>query len=108
MLTAAREIRGLCAGLDCAGFEQSRIHQVGRFHLFTVIGEAARRVSDATRAAHATLPWRDMIGMRNRLVHEYDQIDIDLTWDTIERDVPMLIVALEVILAKMDSDEAEE
>jgi len=63
-----------------------------------VIGEAARRISDETRTAYTELPWSDMIGMRNLMVHEYDDIDIAIVWETVINDLPLLIDSLEKIL----------
>ena len=60
-----------------------------------VIGEAARRVSEATRVALPDLPWLDMLAMRNLLIHEYDDVDADIVWDTVQQDVPELAAALE-------------
>ncbi|MBA4371173.1 MAG: nucleotidyltransferase [Coriobacteriaceae bacterium] len=56
-----------------------------------VIGEAARRMSDATRELHPVLPWAQMIAMRNLLVHDYGTIDMREVWVTATRDVPHLV-----------------
>lgn len=63
-----------------------------------VVGEAAGRVSEAARSKHADIPWRDIVGMRNRLIHGYDAMDMNLLWDTVTVDLPPLIEALEQIL----------
>ena len=63
-----------------------------------IIGEAARRVSATTRDAYAAIPWKDIIGQRNILAHEYGQIDYELLYKTASQDVPALIALLEVIL----------
>lgn len=63
-----------------------------------IIGEAARRISDDTQAAFPILPWREMIGMRNIMIHEYDDIDLDTVFKTVEKDLPALIKSLEGIL----------
>lgn len=63
-----------------------------------IIGEAARRVSDQTRRATPEVPWTDINGMRNRLVHKYDDIDLDIVWDTVQKSLPMLVSELEKIL----------
>ena len=60
-----------------------------------ILGEAARRVSDATRAAHPGLPWHEMIGMRNIVVHEYDDVDLVVVWSAVMQDLSPLIRALE-------------
>ena len=56
----------------------------------TVIGEAVRRLCAEFRAKHADLPWRDIGSLRNRMVHEYDQIDLELIWAIVSREVPEL------------------
>ena len=66
-----------------------------------IIGEAARRVSDKTRT-ELPLPWSDMVSMRNRMIHEYDDIDITTVWVTAKRDLPPLIAFLEKIIKSGD------
>ena len=63
-----------------------------------IIGEAAARVGEDTRAKLYRLPWADMIGMRNRLVHAYFDIDLSLLWTTIVDDLPNMIRELERIV----------
>ena len=53
-----------------------------------IIGEAASRVSQDFRATHPQLPWADIVGMRNRLIHAYFDINLDRVWDTIKKDLP--------------------
>jgi len=60
-----------------------------------VIGEAARRISDEGRAALPDLPWKAMIGMRNVMIHGYDDVDLTVVWNTVKDDLPALIEALE-------------
>jgi uncharacterized protein with HEPN domain len=65
-----------------------------------VLGEAARRVSAVTRATLPGLPWRQMVGMRNRTIHEYDRVDLAVVWETVSRDLPPLITALEGVVPR--------
>jgi len=67
-----------------------------------VIGEAARRVSDKAVEAYANLPWREMIGMRNVMIHGYDDIDLVVVWKTVKDDIPGLAAALEKLLSEWD------
>lgn len=60
-----------------------------------VLGEAASKVSEATRDEAPTIPWRGIIGMRNRLVHGYAAVDHDIVWDVVTRDLPALLTELE-------------
>jgi uncharacterized protein with HEPN domain len=59
-----------------------------------VIAEAARRVSETTRQARFDISWAEINGMRNRLVHEYDDVDFDIVWDVVQNEIPSLITAL--------------
>lgn len=62
-----------------------------------IVGEAARRVSEPTRLFLSKLPWTSLIGMRNLLIHEYDGVDLEIVWETVQRDLPKLVAALEAI-----------
>jgi uncharacterized protein with HEPN domain len=64
-----------------------------------ILGEAARRVSPATRASLSGLPWAAMIGMRNVMIHQYDGVDLYVVWDTVSGDLPPLVKSLERLLA---------
>ena len=64
-----------------------------------VIGEAVKRVSPATRSKHATVPWKDIAGMRDRLIHGYDSVDIDELWKTATEDIPALLESVRAILS---------
>jgi uncharacterized protein with HEPN domain len=63
-----------------------------------IIGEAARRLSPAVRTTLPELTWNAMIGMRNLLIHEYDDVDLSIVWDTVKSDLPALINALEPLV----------
>ena len=63
-----------------------------------IIGEAARRVSQETRDQHPRIPWREMTSMRNLVIHEYDVVDINQVWDTVQNKIPPLIEELAKIV----------
>jgi uncharacterized protein with HEPN domain len=65
-----------------------------------IIGEAARRISEETRTAYPDLPWSDMISMRNVMIHEYDDVDLVIVWETVKNDMPQLVNSLEKILGQ--------
>ena len=66
------------------------------------IGEAASRVSRPGRLAAPKLPWPQIVGMRHRVVHAYFDIDHDLVWEVLDRDLKPLVTALELSLANED------
>ena len=63
-----------------------------------VIGEATKRLGPQFEREHPGMPWRLIAGMRNRLIHGYDGIDMDLLWETVTEDIPKLLPAVEAIL----------
>lgn len=63
-----------------------------------IIGEAANRISETSREKYDHLPWTEMKGMRNLLIHEYDEIDLKEVWNTVKNDLPALIKEIEKIL----------
>ncbi|MDJ0649019.1 MAG: DUF86 domain-containing protein [Xenococcaceae cyanobacterium MO_188.B19] len=64
-----------------------------------IIGEASNRISETTQQSLVTIPWRLIKGMRNRLVHEYDDIDLDTVWETVKTSLPILVIELENIVS---------
>ena len=98
MLSHAREAVELLGNASRRQLGNNRVMQLALTRLMEIIGEAANRVSQATRERTPEIPWPQIIGMRNRLVHGYDVIDYDLLWDTITHDLPPLITALKQII----------
>jgi len=64
-----------------------------------IIGEAASKVSAETRSRHPLVPWEEIVGMRNRLIHAYFDIDLDRVWDTVTADLPPLRTVLEEMVS---------
>ena len=64
-----------------------------------IIGEAANHVDQSIRESNPSIPWEQIISMRNRLVHAYYDINLDIVWNTVQEDLPPLIERLEVVLA---------
>jgi uncharacterized protein with HEPN domain len=87
---------------DRSAFEQNELLQVWFLRHLQLIGEAARRLPEEIRNLAPDIPWQKMIGMRNILVHEYFVIDLDVVWDAVQRDVPLLKPAVEALLKKLE------
>lgn len=98
MLDHAVEIRSLVAGRSLADVEQDRQLQLSLLHLLSLLGETAGRVSESFRTAHPELPWREMTGTRNWLIHAYDQVNLETVWRTASEDIPRLVAQLERLL----------
>jgi uncharacterized protein with HEPN domain len=67
-------------------------------HLFEIIGEAANQVSVELREQTSDVPWFIIIGMRNRLIHAYYSIDLNVVWSTSKIDIPMLITEVKKLI----------
>lgn len=65
-----------------------------------IIGEAAKHVSKATKSAHPDVPWKEMTGMRNKVIHEYFGVDVDIVWETVENSLPTLGKSIQKLLKK--------
>ena len=63
-----------------------------------IIGEAANRVPEGFQEKHPNIEWAQIVGMRNRLIHGYDEVDLDFLWSVVEKDLPVLIDHLEELL----------
>ena len=97
MLDHSREAVDVLGGLSREDLGRNRVMQLALTRLVEIVGEAANRVSEEIRQENPGIPWPQIVGMRNRLVHGYDVIDYGLLWDTITADLPPLIAALQKI-----------
>jgi uncharacterized protein with HEPN domain len=98
MLDAAKEAVDLSSGKSRYDIENERVLNLSLVRLIEVVGEAANRVSTEGRDKYTDIPWPQIIGMRNRLVHGYDSIDFDILYQTVVEDLPLLIAELEKIV----------
>jgi len=94
ILESARLAIAYLEGIDREPFACNTQLQDAVIRRLEIIGEAARRVSEETRVNYPALPWRQMIGMRNQVIHMYDGIDIEVVWATVRKDLPQLLEAL--------------
>lgn len=103
MLEAAYEALEMASGRSREDLDNDRMVLHALVRMIEVIGEAAAQVSRETRELHPNLPWRDMTSMRNRLIHAYFAVDADRVWETVEDDLPQLVMRLERISRDFDS-----
>jgi uncharacterized protein with HEPN domain len=101
MLDTAKRLRGLARHVGRTALEEDDVAQLAMLHLIQRLGEGASRLSADFRAAHSEFPWAEMIGMRNRIVHGYDDLDTDIVWRVAAEDVEPVIAALERALAEV-------
>jgi uncharacterized protein with HEPN domain len=102
MLDHAQEAVEFARGKAKQDLASDRLLQLGLVRLVEIVGEAARRVSPETQLKYPEIPWAKVNGMRNRLVHGYDEINLDTLWDTVTEDLPALLSALPAVLARIE------
>ena len=107
ILIAARKARSFVEGISRAEFGQSDLHQSAVIRALEIMGEAARQISDSTREVHPEIPWEQMSGMRNRLLHEYFRVNVQTVWDTVQNNVPDLIRLIEPLVPPDDEADAD-
>ncbi len=105
MLDHAMEALAMIQGKNRSDLDNDRMLELSLVRLVEIIGEAAVRVGTESREKYPAVPWLQIVGMRNRLVHGYDAVDLNVLWDTIIDDLPPLIAELEkILLTKKDRD----
>jgi uncharacterized protein with HEPN domain len=95
----AREALGMVLGQVRADLDTDRKLNLALVRLLEVLGEAANRVPPEEQRRYPQIPWPQLISLRNRLIHGYDQVDFDILWQIVTRDLPTLAVELEKIVA---------
>ncbi len=92
-----------------AAFESSPLIQIWMVHHLMIIGEAVRSIDPATRQRYAAVPWRQISGMRNILVHDYFRINQQIVWETVEKDLPAFkSQILQIISESLSADDPAE
>jgi uncharacterized protein with HEPN domain len=97
MLDATNEALGFVQGKRRSDLDTDRKLVLSLVKELEIIGEAAGKVSAEIRTQYGAIPWQDISGMRNRLIHAYFDIDLDVVWTTVTKDLPLLKTALETI-----------
>ena len=98
IVEACRLIIEFRGSLNRAAFLKDLKTQSAVVHQLLIIGEAAKRLSDGFRSAHSDVPWRQVTGMRDRLIHMYDHVDLKEVWKTVTADIPVLLLRLEPLV----------
>lgn len=98
MLDSAREAFDFVSGRSRADLNSDRMLTLSLVKLVEIIGEAAYQISEELQAAYPRIPWQDIMGMRNRLVHTYYAINLNILWKTVTEDLPPLVEQLEHVI----------
>lgn len=81
----------LTANMTEAEFQHDERTQLAILYEITILGEVVKRLSTEFRSQHSTIEWRKIAGMRDRLVHDYDEVQLDLVWQVIKINIPELL-----------------
>ena len=98
MLQSAELIQQYTNNCSKENFISNVLLQDAVIRRLLIIAEAARRVSENTKQNLINISWREINGMRNRLVHEYDDVNPNIVWDVIQKEIPALIKELKLII----------
>jgi uncharacterized protein with HEPN domain len=108
MRDAAKDALAFATGRQRSDLDGDRQLTLALVKCIEIVGEAASAITDETKAKAPEMPWPQIRGMRNRLIHAYYEIDLDVLWDTITRDLPPLLNSVEKMLSSVDSDAGRE
>ncbi len=98
MLEMAGKAVALVRDKDRRAYDRDEVLRLALTHLVQTVGEASRHVSQKFCDEHPQIPWRAVVGMRHRVVHDYMNVDDDILWDTVTNELPTLIDELEKML----------
>ena len=105
MIEAAREAMSFVHGRVRSDLDNDRQLVLSLVKDIEIIGEAATQITQPTRIELTNIPWRKIIAMRNRLVHAYFSINLDIVWQTVQEDLPTLVANLEQLIPPESSHE---
>jgi uncharacterized protein with HEPN domain len=102
ILDSGNAIQSYIRDLSLDGFNKDRMRAAAVIREFEIIGEAVGKLSEDLKAEYPDVPWRDIKDFRNILAHEYFGIDLEIVWNTIHQDLPMLLEASQKLLLRLE------
>jgi len=98
ILESIRKVEDFVNGITQTEFDNSVLIQDAVIRNFEIIGEATKKISKQFTQLHSEIPWQDMAGMRDKLIHDYLDVDIEVVWKTVKSDLPHLKEMIQKIL----------
>jgi uncharacterized protein with HEPN domain len=105
ILDHAEKAQQFTAGVDFDAFCANAEKTMAVVRALEVVGEAAKHVPESVRQRYPEVPWRNIVGMRDVLIHHYFGVDLEVVWKTVHRDLPALRMAVERILTDLEAAE---
>ena len=103
LANTCKTIIELVEGMSQESFLIDRRTHLAILYEITVTGEIVKRLSLSFRQKHSKIPWKQIAGMRDKLIHDYNEVDLELTWEVTQTDIPAL---LEFVLPFIPSEES--
>ncbi|MEI8300340.1 MAG: DUF86 domain-containing protein [Chlamydiota bacterium] len=103
MLDSTQAILSFLKGKQRSDLDTDRLLLSGITRELEILGEAAGKVSLPTQHLFPDIPWRQLVGMRNRLIHAYFDVNHEVVWNTIKNDLPKFYTQLEKAIAQMEN-----
>lgn len=104
ILDSIERVEKYIKDVDEDEFARNTLIQDAVIRQLAIIGEAGKRISQALRKRHKDVPWKDVVGMRDKLIHDYFGVDLQAVWDTATMDVPELKKEVKKILKELSAD----
>ncbi len=105
ILSCIHQIAIYTTGMDKKGFDENKLVQDGCIRQLEILGEATKRISVNLRNKHAHLPWKQMAGMRDVLIHDYLYVDLDIVWKTLSESIPAIEAEIENLVSNIGDEE---
>jgi uncharacterized protein with HEPN domain len=102
ILDAMNKAEMFVEGMSYEQFENDLRTHYAVTRALEIVGEATRRLADSFRERYPDVPWRDMAGMRDRIIHGYDNVKLRIVWDVVKRDIPQVRPLIEQILTDLE------
>jgi len=90
ILDAIHRVEEYTQNIEYKDFIENHLIQDGVIRQIEIIGEAVKILSNEIREKYTDVPWKDIVGMRNKLIHNYFGVDVDAVWETVKKDIPVL------------------
>ena len=108
ILDTAQKARRFVEGVDFDSFVANDEKVFAVMQALQIIGEAAKKVPKSARERYTDVPWRDVAGMRDKLIHDYFSVNLRRLWQTVQDDLPALQATIERMLADLETKERHE